>query len=404
MRGRRPTKPLPGARLLPAELRVWAEAVWAEAGEVPSTLGQLRWLGGGVWLIARQAVMIRSVRHTALFGVGAALLAWTAWSQATGYDSAVVWYLVVTTILVLAWLPRLLRRRFGPVTDSRVARALRVAVYTAIFILTSTLVATLRSKGHAGQHNPPLAGLLAWSFLLLILVGYVALMLMATAQRSRVAPKALVIGTGGGVALGAVMYTIMPLGVDKDASAPWLRGSAIDPLVVLAWVLLLGGPVAAALLAGWRYRRADAQLTVVDAKIRQSAAAGALATTVGSLVVSVLGLVTIALLPRSGVVARVLYGGQHLTSAAIAGHAINAASNGAPGYFLIWLFFPPIGITLGSWTGLVVWHRGSSPRPDRGPGGGGQGDGQRPPAPPGGYAGEPADGQTTASARTLVGA
>lgn len=381
---------LPGARLLPAEIRFWVEGLWAEAGEAPSALGRLSWLAGSAWLIARQSVVMVRVRHVILFAAGAAVLAWTASSEATSFDSAVVWYLVGTTILVLAGLPRLLQRWLGPVADSRAARRLRTAAYAAIFLLILALVVMLRSKGAPGQHNPKLASLASWSSFLLILAGYVAVVLMVTAQRSRVGSAALLIGTGAGLVLGTVMYAIMPLGVGKYASAPWLRGSAIDPLVALAWVLLLGGPVVAALLAGWRYRDAEVALSAVDARIRQSVAAGVLATSVGSLVVSVLGPVTIALLPRWDVLARVLYPGQHLTAAAIVGRAQHLASNGAPGYFLIWLFFPLIGIGLGSWTALAAWHRGGA-RPGPGPGGGGPGDGERPPAPRGGPIGEPAD-------------
>src|SRR5260370_27496445 len=38
------------ARLLPPVRRQWAEAVWAEAGQVPSGWPRLRWLAGGLWL------------------------------------------------------------------------------------------------------------------------------------------------------------------------------------------------------------------------------------------------------------------------------------------------------------------------------------------------------------------
>jgi hypothetical protein len=393
---------LVGARLLPAELRVWAEALWAEAGEVHSAFGRLTWLAGGVWLIARESVMIRRVRHAALFGACTALVACTAWSQASSFDAGVVWYLVATTVLVLAGLPRLVRRRFGPVTDSRVARGLRMAAYAAFFMLIVALVAMLRSDGGPGQHTPALAAFVAWSVFLLILVGYVALVLMVTAQGSRVAPAALAIATGSGLALGAAMYAIMPLGVSNDATAPWLLGSAIDPLVAIAWVLLLGGPVTAAVLAGWCYRCAEAPMSATHGKIRQSVAAGTLATTVGSVVVSVLGPVTIALLPRSGALARVLYPGQHLTATAIAGRAHEFASNGAPFYFLIWLLFPLIGLGLGSWTGLIAWHHGRAARPGHGPGGGGADDRDGPSPLPGGYAGDLTEGQASVAAGAFV--
>lgn len=394
---------LPCARLLPAEIRVWAEALWAEAYEAPSARERLAWLAGGIWLVARESVMIRRVRNAVLFGAGAAQLAWTAWSgEATSADTALLWYLVVATVLVLAGLPSLVRRRFGPVTDGRAARGLRTAAYAAIFVLIAALAGVLRTADTARQSpNLSQAGMLVgWTAFLVILAGYVAVILAVTAQRPAIAPATLAIGIGTGLALGLVMYAIMPLGFAQIASAPWLRGSAIDPLVGLAWALLFGGPVAAALLAGRRYPGADSPLAAKEAKIRQSAAAGVLATVVGSLVVSVLGTVTLALLPRSGLLAGVLYGGEHLTGADVASRAHYLASNGAPGYFLIWLFFPLIGIGLGAWTGLALW--GSAAQPGRGPGGGGPSDGEQPSAPPGGHVEEPEDEQTIVAAGVFV--
>ena len=44
-----------GVRLLPAGRRDWAEAVWAEAREVPAGWPRLAWRAGGVWLVAREA-------------------------------------------------------------------------------------------------------------------------------------------------------------------------------------------------------------------------------------------------------------------------------------------------------------------------------------------------------------
>ena len=63
----------------------------------------------------------------------------------------------------------------------------------------------------------------------------------------------MAIGTGGGVLFGAVMYSVAPLGLNKYATNPWLPGSDVDPLVVLAWVLLFGVPVAVGALASRRY-------------------------------------------------------------------------------------------------------------------------------------------------------
>lgn len=39
-------------RIVPAERREWAEAVWAEAFEVPAH-ERLSWVAGGLWTLAR---------------------------------------------------------------------------------------------------------------------------------------------------------------------------------------------------------------------------------------------------------------------------------------------------------------------------------------------------------------
>jgi hypothetical protein len=114
-----------------------------------------------------------------------------------------------------------------------------------------------------------------------------------------VAPATLAIGTGAGVALGVAMYAVAPLGLSKDATAPWLPGSAIDPVVALAWVLLIGGPMAAAVLAGRRYCGPVRPDEIDKARIWQCGVAGILATGVGALIVTVLGTGTVALMPRA---------------------------------------------------------------------------------------------------------
>jgi len=58
------------ARLVPAGRRDWAEAIWAEAYEVPSGLRRLAWLAGGVQVIAREALTARRPRARYVVGVG----------------------------------------------------------------------------------------------------------------------------------------------------------------------------------------------------------------------------------------------------------------------------------------------------------------------------------------------
>jgi hypothetical protein len=377
------------AYVMSAERRDWAEAVWAEAHEVPPGLRRLAWRAGGVRLIAREAMMVRRVRSTLLFAVAAVYLAWTALpGTASAFISAAIWLRTIGTLVVLAGLPWLVHRRLGPVIDSRLARSLRVATFAGIMALIVALAEfdritdTPSKLAAAGPHNQPSIGIvMMWVTFLVMVAVYAAVILAVTAQRSWVTSTTLSIGTGGGAALGVVMYAIMPLGFNKYASAPWLSGSAIDPVVVVAWILLLGGPLGAASLAGWRRRGSVGPLGWGEARIRQGVAAGILVTLVGSLVVCVLGPATLA---SFSWFAHLLYPGQHLTSAAIARRAAALAGNGAPGYSLVWFFFPIIGLAIASLTALCAWGNQAVRERDQGPGGGGPGGPEPAPEPPSG--------------------
>jgi hypothetical protein len=205
---------------------------------------------------------------------------------------------------------------------------------------------------------------------LVVMAGYVAAILAVTARRPRVAPATLAIGTSAGIVLGVVMFAVAPLGLAKDATEPWLAGSAIDPVVALAWILLLGGPVAAGVVAGRRYRGPGSSPgQLANAKIRQGAVAGFLATGVGALIVTVLGAGTVALMPRAAWLRHWLYPGQHLLAAAARSHEL-AAGKSVGGYGLILLIFPVIGLLLGM-ASAVPADSATSPGPS--PGGGGPG-------------------------------
>ena len=143
-----------------------------------------------------------------------------------------------------------------------------------------------------------------------------AALLAVTARRSRVAPATLAIGTGAGVVLGVVMYAVAPLGRSKNATNPWLPGSDVDPVVALAWILLLGGPMTAAVLAGRRYRGPVDPHEIDQARIWQCGVAGILATGVGALIVAVLGTGTVALMPRAAWLRHWLYPGHGVGLAA----------------------------------------------------------------------------------------
>ena len=67
-----------------------------------------------------------------------------------------------------------------------------------------------------------------------------------------------------------------PLGLSKAATDPWLPGSDIDPLVVLAWILMLFAPVAAPVVAQRRYTASGSAPPLAGASARQVVAAGLL--------------------------------------------------------------------------------------------------------------------------------
>ncbi len=129
------------AGLVPPGRRGWVEAVRAEAGEVPAGPARAGWLAGGLWLVAREAKMIRRIGYglgVAAVAVAAALVVRYLWAGAyagrdAGWDKA----RIVLLVVLLAGLPWVARRRqvFGPVGPSIAARAVRAGGSAAIVAL-----------------------------------------------------------------------------------------------------------------------------------------------------------------------------------------------------------------------------------------------------------------------------
>jgi hypothetical protein len=376
------------AWLLPAGRRDWLAAVWAEAHEVPPGVERLAWRAGGVWMLARGALMPRRIVRAALFAVAAAIAAWAAWPQPGVGHAAVSQFHVIATVLLLAGLPLLARRFFGPASPSRAGRSLRVfccaavlafmpalavveafanltpaqPAYRYIFCIAQGWSNTQGCGGVPGQSTggPPWPGEIV---LLLMTAGYVGVILFLTSRRSRVTRGTLAIGTGAGLLLGLVMYVVAPLGLNNYATDPWLPGSRVDPLVVLAWILLIGGPVVVAGLASRRCRELDGAKPSYHVRIGQGVAAGVLATGTGALFVTALGTGTTALMIKSAWLRHWLYHG-HLSAIATYQHEIYAGNN-VNGYALILLAFPVIGLLLSTGTvaGAMPAPRESGPEP-----------------------------------------
>ena len=137
------------ARLVPAGRRDWVQAVWAEASEVPSGLGRLAWLAGGIRVIYGEAPMARRIGRLLLFAVAAAVAAWATWPGSPARFSTLLARVdVVTIVLLMAGLPLLAGWFLGPASDGWLARVLRVCGYAAVLALTVAKPASGGSRTH----------------------------------------------------------------------------------------------------------------------------------------------------------------------------------------------------------------------------------------------------------------
>jgi hypothetical protein len=360
------------AWLLPPGRRDWVAALWAEAYDVPPGLARLAWRAGGVWMLAREALIPRRLSRAAVFTVAAAFAAWVAWPQPGVGHAAVSQFHVIATVLLLAGLPLLARRLFGAATPGWAARSLRVFCAAAVLAVLPALAVVeafanltpaqpayryifCTAQGWSGIQNcggvpgrstggPPWAGEIQF---MLLTIGYVGVILFLTSRRSQVTRSTLAIGAGLGLLFGVVMFAVAPVGLNNSATNPWLPGSAVDPLVALAWILLLGGPAAAAVLAARRCRRPDGTKPPYTVRIGQGIAAGVLANGIAALFTSALGTGTIALMLKSPRLLHWLNHGHQLTAILTYRYEIYAGT-GAVAYGAMLMFFPIVGLIMSS--------------------------------------------------------
>jgi len=145
------------ARLLPPARRQWAEAIQAEAAQVPAGWRQLRWLASGLWLVAKEANVARAIVYWLGLGVVAAAAAWAiwlSWRTVPAADPETVTDRVrvlvgASALLVLPWAGRR-SGLLGPVGSGVTARLVRVAGCAAICGLGVQLVRLDRNAGAGG--------------------------------------------------------------------------------------------------------------------------------------------------------------------------------------------------------------------------------------------------------------
>jgi hypothetical protein len=361
------------AWLLPAGRRDWVAAVWAEAREVPPGLTRLAWRAGGVWMLAREALRPRRLGRIALFAIAASAAAWAAWPQPwAGHVAEGRFNAIAPALLVVAVLPLLARRLFGPASPSRVARSMRVLCGATVLALVPTFTVldaqnrlaprqpaylhVFCGQGCAGVIPGRSSGGPTWQaeiLIMLLITGYVGVTLFLTARRTGLTRSTLVIGAGTGLLFGAVMFAVDPLGLAKWATNPWLPGSAADPLVALAWILLFGGPAAAAVLAGRWCRGPDGTRPPHMVRFGQGIAAGLLANGLAAMFTSMLGTGTAVLMTRSPWLVHWFTHGRPLTAIAVYRYELNTVSN-VGGYPLMLMFFPVIGLVMSTLAAAIT--------------------------------------------------
>ena len=344
--------------LLPAARRDWLAALWAEAEEVPPGLTRLAWRAGGVWVLARGALMPRRLVRVGLFAAASAGAAWVAWPQLGVGHVAEGRFNAIAPVLVLAVLPLLSRRFFGAASPGRIGGSLRVLCYAAILALLSAWTIMVFSSllpvkpayqrifcnDRCTEVPGRSSGGPTWQaeiLIMLLILGYAGVTLFLTSRRSQVTRSTLAIGTG--LLFGVVMYAVDPLGLSKAATNPRLPGSTAGPLVALAWILLFGGPAAAAVLAGRRCRGPDGSRPPGHARIGQGVAAGVLANGTAAMAVTTLGTGTTMLMLKSPWLLHWLNHGRHLTGFATYRYELNT-TNHTGAYVLMLMFFPVIGL------------------------------------------------------------
>ena len=350
-------------QVMPAERREWAEAVWSEAGEVPSGWRQLSWLAGGLRMTVRETALARRLRYPLAFAVAAAGTAWSAWYGPPGNAATTINRAdVITMVVILAVLPWIVGRTRGTVSRGRLARLVRAGGYAAILALV--LVRTAVRRVADAPPNSLGGTTSAWTgevFYLAVMVGYIALILVVTARRSPADRTTVATGVATGAGLGVMAYALGPLGFPLRFTGPG-PASLYDAALALGFYLAVSVPLAAGLAAGRRDSRPDPG----GSGVRQGSMAGLIMGAAAALVVTVLSTATIALLPYDTWLRQ--WASDHIGQwTPVAGHWTPILGPGArqgyvagnsafaAGYLIVLLLGPLLGCAFGAW-GARSWR------------------------------------------------
>lgn len=335
--------------------------------------------------------MPRTIAYWAMAVVSATLVALVTWPGAAHSPATLISRVdLVAAVLILAGLPFAVRRRYGPGASGWVPRLVRAGGYAIVIALMIVKADVEHLELASRLSGTRLVGVWFGEVaFLMVIAAYVVALLSVTAQRPPASPAALGIGTGAGVALGVAVYALRPLINYTPESPRWLP-MVVGLAKVLAVLLLLFAAVRAAIAAARHSSRRETERPRINALAQQGFAAGICVGISAALLVSILGITTIALAPHTAGSLQwtlpdgLLTPGRGISMAPSAVSVFEVSfSRAAAGYVLVLIIFPLLGAGLGAWGGLFA-EGDTGHRPGGGGGGGGPEDPGSGPTPPGG--------------------
>jgi hypothetical protein len=218
------------AWLLGPDRARWLEGLVAEATESRAGRARVGWLLGGVWLIAGELLRRSAVRVLA-FIVAAVIVLWVAWPGSSSDSAVGVNRIAIPLYLgVLAVLPLLVRRFFGPVRHGLLSRMVRVVGYLVVLALVAGEAVEAREGQKLGAYFH--AGGKVAGVMVLVIAGYTAAILILTSHRVRLTRSALPIAIGTGTLTGVALYARYGVNLNTPPLTWWVFVALALPLVI----------------------------------------------------------------------------------------------------------------------------------------------------------------------------
>lgn len=320
--------------------------------------------------------MPRKIGYWLALGAVAAFVVSRAWQGVSTNPATLISRLsalaVVALIALVHW-P--ISRKYGPLGSSWTARIVRITGFALVAALMLVKAAVERHEFAHLAGRSAMVGIWAGEVAFLVVItAYVAGLLAITARRPPASPAATLIGTTAGVLLGLAVYVLRPL--DNPVHAHGWLSVMVELARVAAIPAVFAAAIAAVVMAARRTsrRERDGSLPLTHIRARQGVATGLCVGVTCALLLSVLGIATIAVAPHAAGSIQWTIPGGDLPASSIYRFEVYA-SHAAAGYLLVLIIFPFLGAGIGAWGGLfAAGNRGLRP-------GGGGGGGTKPPKP-----------------------